>query len=59
MEENALKGLVKLLDEDIGNEIYDLWKEYEEASTPESKLVKQIDKFEMALQAFRYEKGMW
>ncbi|CAO2823053.1 unnamed protein product [Amaranthus hypochondriacus] len=37
-------------------EIYDLWMEYEEGSSPEAKLVKDCDKVEMILQALEYEK---
>jgi len=39
----------------VGNEILELWKEYEEGVTPEAKLVKDMDKLEMILQALEYE----
>jgi len=39
----------------IGSEIYGLWKEYEEGRTEEAKLVKDMDKLEMILQALEYE----
>jgi putative hydrolase of HD superfamily len=32
----------------------DLWQEYADHATPESKLVHQLDKLDMALQAIRY-----
>lgn len=54
-----MKELAQLVDEEIGNEIYNLWLEYEKGETPESQLVKQIDKFEMALQAYQYEKSVY
>lgn len=38
------------------DEYLTLWKEYDTGSTPEAKLVKNIDKFEMALQAVEYQK---
>jgi len=41
----------------IADEMVSLWDEYENSTSPEAKLVKQIDKFEMALQAFMYEKA--
>lgn len=41
----------------IADEMVSLWSEYENSSTNEAKLVKQIDKFEMVLQAFMYEKS--
>lgn len=39
------------------NEIYNLWNEYESGNTKESQLCKDIDKYEMILQAFEYEKA--
>ena len=37
-------------------EIYDLWMEYERAETREALFVKDIDKFEMIVQAYEYER---
>lgn len=37
-------------------EIFSLWQEYENGETMEAKFVKDLDKFEMILQAFEYEK---
>ena len=34
-----------------------LWEEFEKANSPEAKFVKQIDKLEMALQAYSYEQS--
>ena len=39
-----------------GQEIKDLWLEYENSETNEAILVKEIDKLEMCIQAFEYEK---
>lgn len=41
---------------DTANEIVDLWHEYEDAKTPEALFVKDLDKFEMIVQALEYEK---
>lgn len=41
----------------VGNELRELWCEYEEGKTKEASLVKQLDKLEMLLQAAEYEKG--
>jgi putative hydrolase of HD superfamily len=41
----------------IGQEIFDLWCEYEDGATAEGKVVKQLDKLEMILQASEYEKS--
>lgn len=38
-----------------GDEILDLWKEYEEGTSTEAKLLKDLDKIEMILQAQEYE----
>jgi putative hydrolases of HD superfamily len=46
-----------LLDDQIvAQEIAQLWQEYEDATTPEALLVKDLDKFEMIVQAMEYEK---
>jgi putative hydrolases of HD superfamily len=39
----------------VGDEILNLWKEYEAGQTAEAKLVKDMDKLEMILQALEYE----
>jgi putative hydrolase of HD superfamily len=39
----------------VGQELLDLWSEYEYQSSPESKYVKDFDKLEMCIQAFEYE----
>ncbi|RHZ75909.1 hypothetical protein Glove_208g56 [Diversispora epigaea] len=38
-------------------EIFALWQEYEDNSTNEAKFVKDIDKFEMIIQAYEYEQS--
>jgi 5'-deoxynucleotidase YfbR-like HD superfamily hydrolase len=49
-------GLQLLLEGIRNSEQYiALWKEYEEGNTPESKLARNIDKLEMALQAREYQ----
>jgi putative hydrolase of HD superfamily len=40
----------------MAQEIVDLWQEYEDASSPEALFVKDLDKFEMIVQALEYEK---
>jgi len=39
----------------IGEEMLSLWKEYEAGETREARLVKDLDKLEMTLQALEYE----
>jgi len=56
MESKALRSMTDLLeDTSVVNDIVDLWEEYEAAATPEAKLVKDLDKFDMILQAHEYE----
>jgi putative hydrolase of HD superfamily len=40
----------------MAQEIVGLWQEYEDAQTPEALFVKDLDKFEMIVQALEYEK---
>ncbi len=39
-----------------GTSLYDLWREYEAEASPEARVVRQLDKLEMALQALEYER---
>ena len=58
LELKALSDIVKDIDnEEIGNEIFGLWNEYEDAETPLAKVAKQLDKYEMIVQADEYEKA--
>lgn len=54
-EQEAMKTISELIG-DKGKHMYDLYIEYETQSSPEAKFVKDIDKFDMVLQAFEYEK---
>uniref|UniRef100_A0A7S3XU85 5'-deoxynucleotidase n=1 Tax=Heterosigma akashiwo TaxID=2829 RepID=A0A7S3XU85_HETAK len=57
-EEAALDNILETVPSpEIGNEIRELWLEYESGSTPEAIFVKDLDKFEMILQADEYERG--
>lgn len=38
------------------NELFQIWKEYVSLKTNEAKLLKEMDKLEMALQAYEYKK---
>lgn len=55
-EAAALVEMTQDLNPEIAQLIRDLWGEYESGSTEEARIVKQIDKFEFALQASEYEK---
>ena len=55
-----LKAMIKIRDEylkksAVGQEMYDLWMEYEGQETVESHIVKDLDKLDMIIQAEEYE----
>jgi putative hydrolase of HD superfamily len=54
LERNALRRVAGKLQ--FGQEFVDLWEEFEAGDSPESRLVRQLDRLEMALQALVYEK---
>uniref|UniRef100_A0A7S0W8B4 5'-deoxynucleotidase n=1 Tax=Hemiselmis tepida TaxID=464990 RepID=A0A7S0W8B4_9CRYP len=43
-------------DSPVGREIQGLWEEYEAGQSPEARAVKDLDKFEMIVQAEEYER---
>lgn len=51
-----MQAIRKVVGDPLGLELYELWKEYEELKTTEAIYCKDIDKFEMVVQAFEYEK---
>ncbi|KAI8365933.1 HD domain-containing protein [Radiomyces spectabilis] len=58
LEKNAMVSFQSMLgDTAMAREIADLWQEYEDAQTAEALLVKDLDKFEMIVQALEYEKS--
>ncbi|XP_038891100.1 5'-deoxynucleotidase HDDC2 [Benincasa hispida] len=55
-EQEALDHMCKLLGGGLrAKEIGELWMDYENNSSPEAKIVKDLDKLEMILQALEYE----
>lgn len=56
-ELSAITSISSLLPEWSQAEIMQLWTEYENISSPEAVIVKDLDKFDMILQAFEYEKA--
>mmetsp|Transcript_10448 Transcript_10448/g.31936 ORF Transcript_10448/g.31936 Transcript_10448/m.31936 type:complete len:191 (+) Transcript_10448:124-696(+) len=59
LEETAMLDIRDniLKSSNAGNEIYELWQEYDDGITPDAQTMKQIDKFEMVVQAYEYEKA--
>ncbi|XP_047985130.1 5'-deoxynucleotidase HDDC2 [Leguminivora glycinivorella] len=54
-EDEAMKKIAELTGF-AGNRMYELYKEYEFQSSPEAKFAKDLDRYDMILQAFEYEK---
>jgi len=55
LENMAFNEIVEKLPASIKNEYLKIWQEYQENTTSESKIIHQIDKLEMALQAKLYQ----
>lgn len=58
-ENNAMKKLYSYLLEKQEQEIYNLWREYEEKKTIESRFVKVLDKIETSLQSIDIKGENW
>jgi len=52
---DELKAIKYIFDSNNYQEYIDLWQEFEEQKTLEARLLKQIDKLEMVVQAQEYE----
>eukprot|EP00563_Minutocellus_polymorphus_P002926 CAMPEP_0181039280 /NCGR_PEP_ID=MMETSP1070-20121207/10387_1 /TAXON_ID=265543 /ORGANISM="Minutocellus polymorphus, Strain NH13" /LENGTH=277 /DNA_ID=CAMNT_0023117125 /DNA_START=10 /DNA_END=844 /DNA_ORIENTATION=+ len=55
-EGQAMRAIQKVVGDPLGEELFGLWREYEDQQTTEALLCKDIDKFEMVVQAYEYEK---
>jgi putative hydrolases of HD superfamily len=55
-EQQALLAIQTVVGDPLGCELLDLWQEYEAQETVEAIYAKDIDKFEMVVQAYEYEK---
>ena len=56
LENKAFFEIVRDLPDSISTQYLKIWQEYQENNSPESKIVHQIDRLEMALQAKLYQK---
>lgn len=52
MESEAFESLCSNINN--GNELFDLWKEFESGETKEAQFIKRLDKLEMMFQAHKY-----
>jgi len=55
IENTAFLKILKDLPNSLQSQYQNFWKEYQENNSPESKLVHQLDRLEMALQAKTYQ----
>lgn len=58
-ERRAIENIRIMLDNFTGNEIYDLWYEFEEQTSPEAKFAVALDKLEATLQHNEADIGTW
>ncbi|MDC0036197.1 HD domain-containing protein [Nitrosopumilus sp.] len=56
MENNAFDEIIKKLPDTIKSDYCEIWKDYQNQTSPESQIVHQIDRLEMVLQAKMYQK---
>eukprot|EP01124_Arcella_intermedia_P015132 TRINITY_DN21651_c0_g1_i1.p1 TRINITY_DN21651_c0_g1~~TRINITY_DN21651_c0_g1_i1.p1 ORF type:complete len:123 (-),score=45.25 TRINITY_DN21651_c0_g1_i1:5-373(-) len=56
LENKAMLELKNTLSDELGTEIYNLWREYSDGVTEEAKMVKELDKLEMIFQADVYQR---
>jgi putative hydrolase of HD superfamily len=57
LEREGMKKIVSLLPDDLAKEIFSLWEDFEYMKSGEAKLVKDLDKLEMCMQANEYAKA--
>ena len=50
MEQQAIENIKTTLNSEIGDEIYELWYEFEAAATPEARFAKALDNLEVQIQ---------
>ena len=55
LENYAMTEILELLPQKIQSDYQDMWNEFSVRETPEARLVHELDKLEMALQAKIYE----
>lgn len=59
LEQEAISKMKSMLvngnSEETAENFHDLWREYENQSSPEAKLAKDLDRYDMILQALDYE----
>lgn len=56
MEDKAMRKMLMMLPEGLKAEYERLWREYMDGRSREALLVHEVDKLEMSIQAYEYEK---
>lgn len=56
-EHKAMRKLLKVLSNDSAKHYLEIWNEFRAGRSKEAKLVHELDKLEMVIQAFRYRQG--
>jgi putative hydrolase of HD superfamily len=59
MESAEIKKIKKMIGGDLGQEIFDLWHEFEQVTTNEAKLVKALDSLEANNQSILFDVSYW
>ncbi|HOX40613.1 MAG TPA: HD domain-containing protein [bacterium] len=59
LEKLEIEKVKKMVGGDLGQEIFDIWNEYESRDTFESKLVKALDTLEANLQSTFFDVSYW
>jgi putative hydrolase of HD superfamily len=58
-EQQAMLRIEKKLDNEVGQQIYELWEEYEHQKSYEAKFVRALDKLEVQLQHNEADLSTW
>lgn len=58
-EQRAMLHIKSMLDEEVGQQIYELWEEYERQECYEAKFVRALDKLEAQLQHNEADLSTW
>ncbi|GAB4272228.1 MAG: HD domain-containing protein [Opitutales bacterium] len=59
LEREAISRIRSLIGRDIGDDIHDLWHEFEDKKTPESKFAQALDKLEAQIQHNEADYETW
>lgn len=58
-ERIEIEKIKHLLDDELGEEVYDIWLEFEDRKSNEAKFVKALDSLEANFQSIMYDVSYW